>query len=85
MKSLVYTIKDDSLGIPLLIEAELCDFEDGDLPEIIINSIELNADMVGDPGKPLELWCLSKEYKKHLRNKVFQEWCMEVNRSMKNA
>ena len=70
MKSTIYTIEDDSLGIVLTIEAEVCDFEDGDPPEIIIQEISHNE-------KSLSFWCLSDTYRDRLRDKIFQEWCFE--------
>lgn len=70
MKSTIYTIEDDALGITLTIEAELCDFEDDDPPEIVINSISH-----GDKG--IYYWTLSDRYFSHLKNKIFQEWCFE--------
>ena len=79
MKSLVYTIKDDSLGIPLLIEAELCDFEDGEPPIIVINEITSSF------NAQINQWALSKRYLDILRDKIYQEWCMEVNRSIKHG
>lgn len=74
MKSLVYTIKDDSLGIPLLIEAELCDFEDGEPPIIVINEVTSSF------NAQINQWALSKRYLDILRDKIYQEWCREVNR-----
>lgn len=71
MKSLVYTIKDDSLGIPLLIEAELCDFEDGEPPEILINEITSSF------NAQINQWTLSDRYLGILRDKIYQEWCTE--------
>ena len=79
MKSLVYAIKDDSLGIPLLIEAELCDFEDGEPPIIVINEITSSF------NAQINQWALSKRYLDILRDKIYQEWCMEVNRSIKHG
>ena len=79
MKSLVYTIKDDSLGIPLLIEAELCDFEDGEPPIIVINEITSSF------NAQINQWALSKRYLDILRDKIYQEWCREVNRGAPHA
>lgn len=70
MKANIYTIKDEYLGIPLLIEGELVDWEDDREPSIIINDISHDE-------KPLSLWCLSEGYIKHLENRIFQTWCSE--------
>ena len=72
MKSLVYTIKDDSLGIPLLIEAELCDFEDGEPPIIVINEITSSF------NAQINQWAMSDRYKEIIKDKIYQEWCREV-------
>ena len=79
MKSLVYTIKDDSLGIPLLIEAELCDFEDGEPPIIVINEITSSF------NAQINQWALSDRYKEIIKDKIYQEWCFEVNRGAPHA
>lgn len=71
MKSYVYTIEDEYLGIPLLIEGEVIDFGDLDYPDVIINDIS-------HKDKALELWCLSDRYIKHLQDRIFQTWCKEV-------
>jgi hypothetical protein len=70
VKTTIYTIEDDALGITLTVEAELCDFEDGDPPEIVINDISH-----GD--KCINHWPLSERYFSHLKNRVFQGWCLE--------
>ncbi len=70
MKSHVYTIEDEYLGIPLLIEGELVDWEDDREPSIIINDISHNE-------APLSLWTLSERFIKHLENRIFQTWCQE--------
>ena len=36
MKSYIYTIEDEYLGIPLTIEGELVDYEDHDPPFVVI-------------------------------------------------
>ena len=71
MKAYVYTIEDDYLGIPLIVEGELVDYEDHDPPFIVILDISH-----GD--KPLEMWCLSEAFIKHCQNRIFQQWCSEV-------
>lgn len=71
MKSVIYTIVDEYLGIPLTIEGELIDYEDKEVPFIVIQDISY-----GD--KPLELWCLSEAFIKHCKNRIFQQWCREV-------
>ena len=73
MKSYIYTIDDEYLGIPLTIEGELVDYEDHDPPLIVIQDISH-----GD--KPLEMWCLSDSYIKHCQNRIFQEWSSEVRK-----
>lgn len=70
MKSTIYTIEDDWMGIILTIEGELTDWEDDEPPTIIINEISHNE-------TPLSMWTLSESYIKHLVNKIFQQWCME--------
>lgn len=79
MKSYVYTIEDEYLGIPLLIEGEVIDFDDLDYPDVIINEISLNRDLSGYQDKPLELWCFSDRFIGHLKDRIFQTWCNEVN------
>lgn len=71
MKSYIYTIDDEYLGIPLTVEAELIDYEDSEPPFIVIQDISHD-------DKPLELWCLSGGFIKHCQNRVFQQWCSEV-------
>lgn len=71
MKSYIYTIEDEYLGIPLTIEGELVDYEDPDPPFIVIQDISH-----GD--KQLEMWCLSERFIKHCENRIFQLWCSEV-------
>lgn len=71
MKSYIYTIEDEYLGIPLMIEGELVDYEDKEPPFIVIQDISY-----GD--KPLELWCLSEAFIKHCQNRIFQHWCREA-------
>lgn len=71
MKSYIYTIEDEYLGIPLMIEGELVDYEDKEVPFIVIQDISYD-------DKPLELWCLSEAFIKHCQNRIFQQWCREV-------
>lgn len=76
MKSYIYTIEDEYLGIPLTIEGELVEYNAIDEPPfIVIQEISHNE-------KPLELWCLSEAFIKHCQDRIFREWCSEVNRSM---
>ena len=74
MKSYVYTIEDEYLGIQLTIEGELVDYEDHDPPFIVIQDISH-----GD--KPLHLWCLSQRFIKHCQDRIFQQWCKEARRA----
>jgi hypothetical protein len=70
MKTLVYTIIDDTMGIHLMVEAELVDWQSSEPPTIIIQDIS-------HCGKPVMFWCLSETYKDRLIDKVFQQWCLE--------
>lgn len=72
MKSHIYTIKDEYLGIPLIIEGELVEWEDDREPTIVINDIAHP-----DSDSPLALWCLSERFIQHLQDRIFQQWCME--------
>ena len=72
MKSYIYTIEDEYLGIPLVIEGELVDYEDYDDPPFIVIQDISHGD------KPLELWCLSEAFIKHCENRIFQLWCSEA-------
>ena len=71
MKSYIYTIEDEYLGIPLTIEGELVDYEDHDPPFIVIQYISYG-------NKPLEMWCLSDAFIRHCQNRIFQQWCSEA-------
>ena len=71
MKSYIYTIEDDYLGIPLTIEAELVDYENMDEPPFIV------IQEISHHDKQLEMWCLSEAFIKHCQNRIFQEWCKE--------
>ena len=74
MKAHIYTITDEYLGIPLLIEGELIDYEDDEPPFIVIQSISYDGDG-NHRKKPLELWCISEAFIKHCQNRIFQHWC----------
>lgn len=71
MKSYIYTIEDEYLGISLTIEGELVDWGDDREPDIIINEISHNENL-------LSLWCLSERFIKHCQDRIFQTWCSEV-------
>lgn len=71
MKSYIFTLEDEYLGIPLIIEGELVDYEDNDPPFVVIQDISHGE-------KSLELWCLSEAFIKHCENRIFQQWCSEV-------
>jgi hypothetical protein len=81
MKTYIYTIEDEYLGIPLTVEGELVAYERGsttedhETPFIVIQDISYCE-------KPLEMWCLSESFIKHCQNRIFQEWCSEINRRM---
>ncbi len=77
MKSTVYTLEDEYMGIPLMVEGEVLTFTDEFAPDVIINEISLNRDIVGYQDKPLELWCLSDRYIKHLEDRIYQQWVNE--------
>lgn len=70
MKSTIYTIEDDTLGIVLTIEGELVDWQDDTPPDIVINEISY-----GD--KTVTMWAFSEAYIKYLQNKIFQAWVFE--------
>ena len=76
MKSYIYTIEDDYLGIPLTIEAELVDYENMDEPPFIV------IQEISHHDKQLEMWCLSEAFIKHCQNRIFQEWCKEGRESI---
>lgn len=78
MRSYIYTIEDEYLGIPLTIEGELVEYNAIDEPPFIVIQ-EISYDGDGDHrGKPLEMWCLSEAFIKHCQNRIFQQWCKEV-------
>ena len=70
MKAHIYTIEDEYMGIPLLIEGELIDYEDHEPPFIVIQEITFK-------DRPLEFWCISEAFIKHCQNRIFQAWCSE--------
>lgn len=67
MKTYIFTFEDDYLGIPLIIAAELTDYEDNSTPFAVIQSISFD-------DKPLEMWCLSDSFIKHLEDSVLRMW-----------
>lgn len=69
MKSEIYTIENDYMGIPLLVEGELVDYEDGELPFVVIQDISYNE-------KPLNLWCLSEAFFKSCKDKIISQWLL---------
>lgn len=71
MKSYIYTIEDDYLGITLTIEGELITFADENCPDVIINEISYG-------GKSLELWPFSESFFEHLRDRIYQTWVQEA-------
>ena len=70
MKSTVYTIEDDYLGILLTIEGEVITFADENGPDVIITEISY-----GD--KTLELWPFSDRFIEYLKDKIYQTWVQE--------
>lgn len=77
MKAHMYTIENEYLGIPLLVEAELIDYEDNEPPFIVIQEITYSGG--GEHhAKPLSLWCLSDAFIRHCQDRIFQKWCSEV-------
>lgn len=76
MKSYIYTIEDDYLGIPLLIEGEVITFADDDQPDVIINEISYGGD--GNYcGKQLHMWTFSDRFMNHLMDRIYQTWAQE--------
>ena len=71
MKSYIYTLEDEYLGIPIIIEGELVDYEDGEMPFVVIQELSYGE-------KLLEMWCISEAFIKHCQNRIFQEWCSEA-------
>lgn len=72
MKSYVYTIEDEYLGIPLLIEGEVITFADEFAPEVIINDV-----VHPSTETPLALWAFSDRFIEHLQDRIYQQWCNE--------
>lgn len=70
MKSYIYTIEDEYLGIPLTIEGEVITFADEECPDVIINEISY-----GD--KTLEFWPFSEKFFEHLKERIYQTWVQE--------
>lgn len=70
MKSTVYTLEDEYMGIPLMVEGEVLTFTDEFAPDVIINEISYNE-------KPLELWTFSDRFMKHLEDRIYQQWANE--------
>ena len=73
MKSYIYTLEDEYLGIPIIIEGELVDYEDGEMPFVVIQELSYGE-------KLLEMWCISEAFIKHCQNRIFQEWSSEARR-----
>lgn len=71
MKSHIYTITDEYLGIPLTVEGEVITFTDDNCPDVIINEISY-----GD--NPLQMWPFNDRFMDHLINRIFQVWVNEV-------
>ena len=70
MKSYVYAIEDEYLGIPLTVEGEVITFADENCPDVIINEISY-----GD--KTLELWPFSDRFIEYLKDRIYQTWAQE--------
>ncbi len=76
MKSYIYTIEDEYLGIPFTIEGELVEYNAIDEPPFIV------IQEISHGDKPLELWCFSEAFIKHCQDRIFREWCSEINRGI---
>lgn len=70
MKSTVYTLEDEYMGLPLMVEGEVLTFTDEFAPDVIINEISYC-------DKPLELWTFSDRFMKHLEDRIYQQWANE--------
>ena len=70
MKSYVYTITDEYLGIPLIVEGEVLTFADENCPDVVINEISH-----GD--NTLALWPFSDRFIEHLKDRIYQTWAQE--------
>ena len=81
MKAHIYTIEDEYMGVPLLIEGELVDYEDAEPPFIVIQDISYGGNDT-NYRRPLELWCISEAFIKHCQNRIFQTWCNETRESI---
>ena len=68
MITIPYYIEDRESGIPLLVDADIVDFEDGEIPEIIITNI------TDDNGRHINVYCLSDWYVNYLKNIIFSDW-----------
>jgi len=70
MKSYVYTLEDEHLGITLTVEGEVITFADENCPDVIINEISY-----GD--KTLDMWPFSDRFIEHLKDRIYQTWAQE--------
>lgn len=70
MKSYVYTIEDEYLGIPLTVEGELITFADENCPDVIINEISYGENT-------LQMWPFSDRFIEHLKDRIYQTWAQE--------
>lgn len=68
MITIPYYLENRESGISLFIDADIVDFEDGDIPEIIITNI------TDDNARHINMYCLSDWYINYLKNIVFSEW-----------
>lgn len=70
MKSYIYTLEDEYLGITLTIEGEVITFADENCPDVVINEISY-----GD--KTLDMWPFSDRFIEHLKDRIYQTWAQE--------
>lgn len=70
MKSYIYTLEDEYLGITLTVEGEVITFADENCPDVIINEISY-----GD--KTLDMWPFSDRFIEHLKDRIYQTWAQE--------
>lgn len=70
MKSYIYTLEDEHLGITLTVEGEVITFADENCPDVIINEISY-----GD--KTLDMWPFSDRFIEHLKDRIYQTWAQE--------
>lgn len=68
MITIPYYIEDRESGIPLLVDADIVDFEDGEIPEIVITNV------TDDNDRHINVYILSDWYIKHLKNIIFTDW-----------